>query len=398
MRVHDTFGITRAPARGHDECIARFDRNAPGQPVLLARVVDQTIGSHRVEQANPSGVRQARIDRQQGVSVVPDTAKDVDEIGTAGYGDRDELVHPDSVGAMLPRMNRWVAGARPRTLPAAIVPVLVGTAVAANGDLGIGRGVIAWRFGAALVVALGIQVGTNFANDYSDGVRGTDSEARVGPVRLVGSGLASPAAVKRAAVASFGVAALAGLSLAIAVTPWLLIVGAVSFAAGWLYTGGPRPYGYYGFGELFVFVFFGLVATMGSAYVQEERLTWLAFGASIPIGMLATALLVVNNLRDIDTDAVAGKRTLAVRIGDRATRTLYVVLMVGPYVITPVVAGLGGRPIAAMSLFAVLLARIPVQRVLEGVKGLALIPVLGETGRVQLAFGVLFAVGLFFGS
>jgi 1,4-dihydroxy-2-naphthoate octaprenyltransferase len=283
-------------------------------------------------------------------------------------------------------------------LPAAIVPVLVGTAAAADGELGAGRGLVAWRFGAALVVALAIQVGTNYANDYSDGVRGTDSNARVGPVRLVGSGLATASAVKRAALLSFGVAALAGLALAIAVTPWLLLVGALSFAAGWLYTGGPRPYGYYGFGELFVFLFFGLVATMGSAYVQQEQLDWLAFGTAIPVGCLATALLVVNNLRDIDTDAVAGKRTLAVRIGDKSTRILYTVLMMGPFVITPIVAGLGGRPLASAALFAILLARLPVQHVLEGRKGGALIPVLGETGRVQLVFGIAFAGGLFFGS
>jgi 1,4-dihydroxy-2-naphthoate octaprenyltransferase len=295
-------------------------------------------------------------------------------------------------------MNRWVAGARPRTLPAAIVPVLVGTAAAADGDLGAGRGITAWRFVAALVVALAIQVGTNYANDYSDGVRGTDDENRVGPVRLVGAGLASPAAVKRAALVSFAVAAVAGLALAVAVTPWLLVVGALSFAAGWLYTGGPRPYGYYGLGELFVFVFFGLVATVGSSYVQVERITWLAVGAAVPVGLLATALLVVNNLRDIHTDEVAGKRTLAVRIGVGPTRALYTALMVGPYVVTPFVAGLGGRLLASMSLFTILLARVPVQRVLEGAAGPALIPVLGQTGRVQLVYGVLFALGLWFGS
>jgi 1,4-dihydroxy-2-naphthoate octaprenyltransferase len=299
---------------------------------------------------------------------------------------------------MLRAMNRWVAGARPRTLPAAVVPVIVGTAAAADGDAGVGRGIIGWRFLAALVVALAIQIGTNFANDYSDGVRGTDSQTRVGPIRLVGSGLATPVAVKRAAMLSFAVAAVAGLALAFAVTPWLIAVGAVSFAAGWLYTGGPRPYGYYGFGELFVFVFFGLVATVGSAYVQQEHFTWLPFGAAVPVGFLATALLVVNNLRDIDTDAVAGKRTLAVRMGDRRTRALYVSLMVLPFVVTPVVAGLSDRPLAALSLFTIILARLPVQHVLEGTKGPGLIAVLGETGRVQLVFGCLFAAGLFFGS
>lgn len=295
-------------------------------------------------------------------------------------------------------LRAWIDGARPRTLPAAVVPVLVGTAAAADGDLGAGRGIIAWRFGAALLVALALQVGTNYANDYSDGVRGTDGETRVGPVRLVGSGTTSPASVRRAAWASFGVAAAAGLALALAVTPWLLVVGAVSIAAGWLYTGGPRPYGYAGLGELFVFVFFGLVATMGSAYVQEERLTWLAFGAAVPVGLLATALLVVNNLRDIPSDAATGKHTLAVRLGDRRTRVLYVVLMVLPYVVTPVVAGLGARPLAAASLFAVLLARLPVQRVLEGAQGTALVPVLGQTSRVQLVYGGLLAVGLWFSS
>src|SRR3954470_7379591 len=219
-------------------------------------------------------------------------------------------------------VNRWVAGARPRTLPAAIVPVVVGTAVAsAEGD------VIWWRAAAAMIVALAIQVGTNYANDYHDGIRGTD-DVRVGPVRLVASGLAAPAAVKRAAIAAFGVAAVAGLALAAATTWWLLLVGAVSFAAGWLYTGGPKPYGYYGFGELFVFVFFGLVATVGSTFVQLEWVPWLSVVCGVAVGALATALLVINNLRDIPTDTVAGKKTLAVRLGDQRTRVLYVVLMV----------------------------------------------------------------------
>jgi 1,4-dihydroxy-2-naphthoate octaprenyltransferase len=298
--------------------------------------------------------------------------------------------------ATMSPVKLWLAGARPRTLPAAVVPVLVGTAVAAQADLGAGRGISAWRFAAALVVALGLQVGTNYANDHSDGIRGTDSPDRVGPVRLVGSGLASPGAVKLAALLAFAVAGAAGLALAVAVSPWLLLVGAVSIAAGWLYTGGPKPYGYLGLGEVFVFTFFGLVATVGSAYVQSEQVTWLAVGAAVPVGLLATALLVVNNLRDIPTDAVAGKRTLAVRLGDRRTRVLYTVLMVAPYLVTPVVAGLGGRPFAAVALFAVLLARLPVQRVLEGARGAGLIPVLGATGRVQLVYGVLLAGGLWF--
>ena len=293
----------------------------------------------------------------------------------------------------------WVAGARPRTLPAAIVPVLVGTATAAGSAaaLGWGRGLNGWRFVAAAIVALAIQVGTNYANDYSDGKRGTDSASRVGPVRLVGAGLATPGAVKRAALLSFGVAAVAGLWLAAVTTWWLVPLGAVCFAAGWLYTGGPRPYGYAGFGEVFVFVFFGLVATVGSAFVQVDEVRSLAVAAAVPVGLLATALLVVNNLRDIPTDAVAGKRTLAVRIGDRNTRLLYVALMVAPLLCVPFVAGLSGRIFAAAALFSVVLARIPVQRVLEGVSGPGLIGVLGATGRVQLVFGVLFAGGLAWG-
>jgi 1,4-dihydroxy-2-naphthoate polyprenyltransferase len=289
-------------------------------------------------------------------------------------------------------VNRWVAGARPRTLPAAVVPVLVGTACAVGeGD----DGIVWWRAGAALVAAVAIQVGTNYANDYSDGKRGTDDPSRrVGPVRLVGSGLASPAAVKRAALAAFGVAAVAGLGLAVAVDLRLLLVGVASFAAGWLYTGGPRPYGYAGLGELSVFLFFGLVATVGSAYVHTERITALAAGAAVPVGLLATALLVVNNLRDIRSDAAVGKRTLAVRLGDRRTRLLYVALLVGAFVAVPLVAGLGGRPLAAVALVVVLLAQRPALSVLTGAAGPALIGVLVATGQAQLAFGVLFAAGL----
>ena len=288
--------------------------------------------------------------------------------------------------------NKWIAGARPRTLPAAVVPVLVGTACAAGR---VPDGLIWWRAAAAMVVALAIQIGTNYANDYSDGKRGTDDPGqRVGPPRLVGWGLASPAAVKRAALLSFAVAAVAGLALAVAVGPELVVVGAASFAAGWLYTGGPRPYGYLGLGELFVFVFFGVVATAGSSYVQLDELTKLSLVASIPVGLLATALLVINNLRDIPGDTVVGKRTLAVRLGDQRTRVLYVLLLVGAFVCVPIVAGAGSRPAGALAFFALLLARRPVTRVLAGARGRDLIPVLADTGRVQLVFGVLFAAGL----
>ena len=284
----------------------------------------------------------------------------------------------------------WLAGARPRTLPAAVVPVLVGTACAAGRT-----DVVAWRFAAALVVALALQVGTNYANDYSDGVRGTDSdERRVGPVRLVGQQLAEPAAVKRAALLAFAVAGLAGLALAAAVGWELIAVGAVAIAAGWFYTGGPKPYGYLGLGEVFVFVFFGVVATAGSAYVQQESLSGLALAASVPVGLLATALLVVNNLRDIPGDTESGKRTLAVRLGDARTRWLYVGLLVGAVVMVPLVAGLGERPAAALALAAIPLAQRPVVAVLRGDRGPALIPVLVATGRLQLVFGSLLALGL----
>lgn len=291
-------------------------------------------------------------------------------------------------------MNIWVAGARPRTLPAAVVPVAVGTACAVGQVPG---GLIWWRALAAMVVALALQVATNYANDYSDGVRGTDADdKRVGPVRLVGQGLAAPGLVKRASLAAFGVAGVVGAALAAVVGPELIVVGAAAIAAGWFYTGGPRPYGYAGMGEAFVFVFFGVVATAGSAYVQTRSLSTLALAASVPVGLLATALLVINNLRDIPGDTEVGKRTLAVRLGDQRTRYLYTVLMAVPFVCVPLVAGLGGRPGGAAALAAVILASKPVTQVLSGARGQALIAVLGETGRVQLVFGVLFAAGLAF--
>jgi 1,4-dihydroxy-2-naphthoate polyprenyltransferase len=282
-------------------------------------------------------------------------------------------------------MNRWVAGARPRTLPIAVVPVAVGTSVAsAHGS------VIWWRAAAAVVVSLAIQVGTNYANDYSDGVRGTDT-VRVGPVRLVASGLASPPAVRRAAVLAFGVAAVAGLALTVVVGPELLVVGGLSIAAGWLYTGGPRPYGYAGLGEVFVFVFFGLVATAGSAYVHLGHLTGLAVLAGVPVGLLATAVLVVNNLRDIAGDAAVGKRTLAVRMGGSATRVCYIGCLVTPFVVVPAIAA--ARPWAVISLLALVLAVAPIRRVAAGETGRGLIEVLGATARLHLVFGLLLALG-----
>ena len=283
-------------------------------------------------------------------------------------------------------MRRWILGARLRTLPAAVVPVIVGTSVAAGG------GIIWWRAAAALVVALALQVATNYANDLYDGVRGTDGPQRVGPVRLVGSGMASSAEVRIAMLAAFAVAAVAGLTLAAAVTPWLLLVGGASIAAGWLYTGGPRPYGYLGLGELFVFTFFGLVATVGSAYIHQQEVPAVAWPAAVAVGFLACALLVVNNLRDRPADAESGKRTLAVRLGDRSTRILYVVLVDGALVVGSLCAL--SRPWAVLVLGAGVVAGPAVRRVMGGAEGLDLIDVLGRTGRTQLAAGVLLAAGL----
>jgi 1,4-dihydroxy-2-naphthoate octaprenyltransferase len=280
----------------------------------------------------------------------------------------------------------WVAGARPRTLPAAIVPVAVGSGVAAGyGDF------IAWRAVLALMVALALQVGVNYANDYSDGVRGTD-EQRVGPVRLVGSGLATPRQVLSAALASFGVAGLAGLVLAAVVSWWLLVLGAAAIGAAWFYTGGSRPYGYRALGELSVFAFFGVGAVMGTAYVQMERLTWLAAAASVPVGLLACALLVINNLRDIPTDEVTGKRTLAVVLGDQRTRVLYTVCVAVPFAVAIATAPVA--PLTLITLAAVPLAAAPVRQVLRATTGRGLIAVLGQTGRLQMAFGLLLTVGL----
>lgn len=286
-------------------------------------------------------------------------------------------------------MNAWLAGARPRTLPAAVVPVVVGTAAA----IGVAP-VVAWRAAAALMVSLALQVGVNYANDYSDGIRGTDAEGtRVGPIRLVGSGLKEPSAVKRAAFASFGVAAVFGLALA-AVAGWeLLAVGVAAIAAAWFYTGGPRPYGYAGMGEVFVFVFFGVVATVGSTYVHTDEVTGLSLGASVVVGLLVTALLVINNLRDIPGDTAAGKRTLAVRLGDQRTRVLYTALMAVPFLLVPPLAAFG-RIGAVVALAAIPFARKPVTAVLEGATGAALIPVLGATGRVQLIAGALLTAGM----
>ena len=281
---------------------------------------------------------------------------------------------------------QWVAGARPRTLPAALAPVLVGTGVAAALD--------GFRLGPALlalVVALALQVAVNYANDYSDGTRGTDAD-RVGPMRLVGSGAATPRQVLIAAGLSFGVAGVAGLGLA-ALSSWgLIAVGAVCIAAAWTYTGGPIPYGYRALGEVFVFVFFGLVAVVGTTYVQTLTLPGLAFAVAVPVGLLIVAILVVNNLRDIEGDALVGKRTLAVLLGDRPTRLLFAGLFVVAFAVIAVVGF--SRPWVLIALLAIPLAAIPARTVLAGGRGPALIGALAGTGVLTLVTGVLLGTGL----
>ena len=276
-------------------------------------------------------------------------------------------------------------------MPAAVVPVAVGAAAA----VGVGGdGIVWWRVDAALVVSLALQVGVNYANDYSDGVRGTD-DVRVGPTRLVASGLASPGAVKRAALLSFGIAAVAGLAIALDTSLWLLAVGAAAIAAGWFYTGGPKPYGYLGLGELFVFVFFGLVATAGTTYAAVAEVTALSVVVGCGAGSLACALLVINNLRDIPTDREVGKRTLAVRLGDHRTRWFYVTLITLAFLLS-ITAGFWRVP-ALLGLAALPLTLLPARSVLRGATGADLIPVLGETGRLQLAWGLLVTIGLAIG-
>jgi 1,4-dihydroxy-2-naphthoate polyprenyltransferase len=266
------------------------------------------------------------------------------------------------------------------------VPVLIGSGVAA----GYSR-FSWWRALLALVVALALQIGVNYANDYSDGVRGSDAK-RVGPVRLVAAGLAPPRQVLSAAWLSFAVAGVAGLVLAAVTSWWLLPVGLACVAAAWFYTGGPRPYGYSGLGEVFVFRFFGVVAVAGTAYVQMGRLSWLAVAAAVPAGLLACALLMVNNLRDIRTDTVAGKRTLAVMLGDARSRVAYVAAVALPFAVAAGLAFM--RPLVLLVVLAAPLARRPVQLVRAGASGPALIKALGQTGKLQLAFGIAFTVGL----
>ena len=282
---------------------------------------------------------------------------------------------------------QWVEGARPRTLFLAVAPVVAGTGVAAYDAQAV------WdRALLAMVVALALQIGVNYANDYSDGIRGTDAE-RVGPLRLVGSGAAPPHAVLRAALGSFAVAAAAGVALAGLTTWWLALVGAAAIAAAWTYTGGPLPYGYRALGEAAVFVFFGLVAVVGTAYVQSGRITGTAFVIAVPVGLLACAVLVANNLRDIDGDVLAGKRTLAVLLGDRATRGMFAGL-VGTSIAVVALAAVALGWWLLLALLAIPLAVLVCRPVLAGATGPALIPTLRGTGQLALLTSCLLAAGL----
>jgi 1,4-dihydroxy-2-naphthoate octaprenyltransferase len=282
---------------------------------------------------------------------------------------------------------QWLEGARPRTLPAAVAPVLAGTGVAAYTDQAVW-----WRAALALVVALALQVGVNFANDYSDGVRGTDA-ARVGPLRLVGSGAARPGTVKRAAFAAFGVAAAAGLALAAATAWWLLAVGLASVVAAWFYTGGRAPYGYRALGEVMVFVFFGLVAVVGTTYVQTRTAPWPAWASGVGVGALACAILVANNLRDIPTDRLAGKRTLAVVLGDPRTRVLYG-LLVALALVALVAVALATSRWALLGLAYLAPAAPAARTVAGGAAGRDLVPVLQRTGMAELLWGAGVFAGL----
>lgn len=286
-------------------------------------------------------------------------------------------------------VRKWIAGARPKTLPAAVVPVAVGYAfVVSRRDESLDS---ITNVALALVVSVALQVGVNYANDYSDGIKGTDAK-RVGPVRLVGSALAAAKSVKRAAYLSFLIAAIAGLGIAATTSWWLIAVGVAAIVAAWTYTGGPSPYGYLGFGELFVFVFFGVVATAGTTYAVSEQVRTIEVVGSCVVGLLAVAILVVNNLRDIPTDSLAGKKTLAVRLGDSWTRRLYVGIVVASAIGVALVARTHTWAIVALVGYA--FAVEPAKRVVRGARGAELIPVLGATARVQLVVGLLLAFGL----
>ena len=283
--------------------------------------------------------------------------------------------------------KKWFIGSRPRTLPAAVVPVLIGAAVAVEGETQVW-----WRLSLAAVVSLSLQVGVNYANDYSDGVRGTDDD-RVGPMRLVGSGAATASAVKMAALIALGIAGLAGLVLAFVTTWLLLIVGAAAMVAAWTYTGGPRPYGYAGLGEVFVFLFFGVVATVGTQYAVTEEFSSTGWWASVGVGAFACALLVINNLRDIPGDTAVGKKTLAVKLGDIKTRLFFTGLVFLAAVVVCVTAVTAGA-VSLLGFAGIVAARPALRLVAGGAQGRDLIPVLGIVGKAQMIFGATYGAGL----
>ena len=283
-------------------------------------------------------------------------------------------------------LSQWIEGARPRTLPNAVAPVLAGTGAAAW----VG-GEVWWKAALALVVSISLIIGVNYANDYSDGIRGTDDD-RSGPVRLVGAKLASPQAVLAAAVISLSIGAGAGLALALVSQPWLIAVGAACIAGAWLYTGGTNPYGYRGLGEVAVFVFFGLVAVLGTQYTQALRVDWVGLALAIAVGSLSSAVLVANNLRDIPTDQVSGKITLAVRLGDARTRQLFQVLVAVPFLLTVLLAL--ASPWCLVGLAAAPLAVRAAKPVRSGLGGRELIPVLKDTGLTMLMWAALVAAVL----
>jgi 1,4-dihydroxy-2-naphthoate polyprenyltransferase len=373
-------------ARGNDQCISLVDFESVEHSNAV--LVDQPVGRDHVEQCLARRRREPPIDRKRCVAGIPYPSQCGNESIATGEVDRNEVRHGQK--ATVTAVNRWILGARPRTLPAAVVPVAIGAGAAVGGPSPVW-----WRVGPALVVSLALQVGVNYANDYSDGVRGTD-DARVGPVRLVAGGLAQPGEVKRAALSAFGVAAVAGLALALATTWWLVIVGLVAMLAAWGYTGGPKPYGYLGLGEIFVFVFFGLVATIGTTYVVIEDFPGHAWMAGCVAGFLACALLVVNNLRDIPTDQMAGKRTLAVRLGDSRTRWLYVGCIACSAALIIVIA-IAWRAWSAIALAGLVVAVPPIRIVRQRATGRELIAVLAGTARTQLVVGVFLALGLALG-
>ena len=291
-------------------------------------------------------------------------------------------INPSSLG-----WKKWIIGARPRTLPAAIVPVLVGVACASGAPSPIW-----WRGVLAGLVSLALQIGVNYANDYSDGVKGTDA-VRIGPLRLVGSGAATASHVKRAAFIMFGVAACAGLGLALMTSLWLVLVGVLAIIAAWTYTGGPRPYGYAGWGEVFVFIFFGVVATTGTQFVVSEEFTWAGLVASIAVGCIACSLLVINNLRDIPGDTIAGKNTLAVKLGDANTRKFFALLVVVAALSICATAFLLSA-YALFGLVGIVVLRPTLEALARGAKGRDLIIVLGNVGRAQLVLGITFGAGI----